>query len=260
MYRYGDIHGEKKDRTLDELDAAITSTTLTAAKINSLVVREQAVLQAAVSRDTTVKYMLSRICDDCLSFPCLIPYTSTVVAASLCAVCKIKILTHGEALEQESPKKLEHELESHQVRDRNSARARRGNINDIVRAGSIEQRREREEREKGKMPTRTEMLRKAAKMVETATKNLTTAQVLLNKSNTQLVVLREEQKQLLTRLAGSKRSADDTCAICLGGVKTHLLLPCGHKCLCTSCATEYAAIATCPICRGRVEQIHRVYD
>merc|ERR1712098_399943 len=39
---------------------------------------------------------------------------------------------------------------------------------------------------------------------------------------------------------------DDDCVICLAGMKTHIIVPCGHQCMCQKCA-ENNNIKTCPI-------------
>ena len=58
------------------------------------------------------------------------------------------------------------------------------------------------------------------------------------------------------------------CVICLDAPKTHLLLPCGHKCVCAGCAPDFASnddgwkrVGTpqCPICRGSVPWVARVW-
>lgn len=48
------------------------------------------------------------------------------------------------------------------------------------------------------------------------------------------------------------------CVVCLDGPRTHLVAPCGHKCLCEACSTRVGA--TCPMCRGSVALVCRVYE
>ena len=51
------------------------------------------------------------------------------------------------------------------------------------------------------------------------------------------------------------------CCMCLSEPKTHLLLPCGHKCACEDCVTLLSAPgAICPLCRVRVASTVRVYE
>ena len=49
------------------------------------------------------------------------------------------------------------------------------------------------------------------------------------------------------------------CVICMDKERTHLLFPCGHKCLCVDCA-DPAVITTCPLCRRLVVGITEVFD
>ena len=51
---------------------------------------------------------------------------------------------------------------------------------------------------------------------------------------------------------------DDGCCICLSMPKTHIMVPCGHKCVCGGCAGLVQNV--CPICRENVEQVIRVFE
>ena len=50
------------------------------------------------------------------------------------------------------------------------------------------------------------------------------------------------------------------CVICLSAEKTHLILPCGHKCLCAECARKTFLMQKCPVCRGPAYRVVRVYE
>lgn len=54
------------------------------------------------------------------------------------------------------------------------------------------------------------------------------------------------------------------CAICWDGPKTHAFIPCGHKCLCQSCAVQArirrADHNQCPICRTKFKSIVRIFE
>ena len=64
--------------------------------------------------------------------------------------------------------------------------------------------------------------------------------------------------------ARSLASDTDCCVVCLVEPKSHLITPCGHKCVCATCATRVALaagrVSTCPICRAKVESVVRVFD
>ena len=55
-------------------------------------------------------------------------------------------------------------------------------------------------------------------------------------------------------------SDDGGCTICMERGSTHVIVPCGHKCVCDQCARGYRAGSNCPICRGRVQSVVRVFD
>lgn len=60
----------------------------------------------------------------------------------------------------------------------------------------------------------------------------------------------------------SKVLPDQThgCVICLGGEKNMALVPCGHLCLCTTCAAMIpSAIHRCPLCRQNISSTLRIY-
>jgi len=58
--------------------------------------------------------------------------------------------------------------------------------------------------------------------------------------------------------AASSESNDETmlCVVCWNEPKTHVLVPCGHQCVCERCSTITGAL--CPICHGRVDLAVRV--
>ena len=49
-----------------------------------------------------------------------------------------------------------------------------------------------------------------------------------------------------------------TCSLCFVGTKTHLAVPCGHLCVCESCATSLNL--KCPICRATASLVMRAYQ
>lgn len=53
-----------------------------------------------------------------------------------------------------------------------------------------------------------------------------------------------------------KRTSLDTCCICYTKDRDHAIAPCFHMCVCVTCAQR---ITACPMCRGEVIQIHRIY-
>ena len=54
----------------------------------------------------------------------------------------------------------------------------------------------------------------------------------------------------------SSRRATD-CVVCMDAAATHALVPCGHKCVCESCASR---LSTCPTCRTPVQAHLRIFN
>ena len=63
-------------------------------------------------------------------------------------------------------------------------------------------------------------------------------------------------------------SDGEECVVCFVAVRTHALLPCGHRCLCAACARDYeqggewervGAPPKCPMCRLPVKDAQRVW-
>ena len=46
------------------------------------------------------------------------------------------------------------------------------------------------------------------------------------------------------------------CVVCMAKPPSHVLIPCGHLCMCGHCSV---ALEQCPICRVRVQSTMRVY-
>lgn len=63
-----------------------------------------------------------------------------------------------------------------------------------------------------------------------------------------------ELRSSMSRLAvgggcAAEAQSDDCCCVCMDAKKTHAFQPCGHKCVCATCAAQ---CQTCPICRAHV--------
>ena len=51
------------------------------------------------------------------------------------------------------------------------------------------------------------------------------------------------------------------CVVCMDGENTHLIFPCGHKCVCKGCAALIMrTTAECPTCRGEAREVVRVFS
>jgi len=49
------------------------------------------------------------------------------------------------------------------------------------------------------------------------------------------------------------------CVVCLDAARTHILVPCGHQCVCEDCASELSEGDACPVCRQQIVMKARVF-
>mmetsp|Transcript_77330 Transcript_77330/g.125477 ORF Transcript_77330/g.125477 Transcript_77330/m.125477 type:complete len:112 (-) Transcript_77330:481-816(-) len=64
--------------------------------------------------------------------------------------------------------------------------------------------------------------------------------------------------------AGSSGAVADAavneCVVCMESEKSHILVPCGHQCVCKVCAVNLVSTKqACPVCRAPVSQVIKVY-
>jgi len=78
-------------------------------------------------------------------------------------------------------------------------------------------------------------------------------------------VAAEAERKLAAMAAEAQRARaavaeSSECAVCMGQ-KNHVLIPCGHLCVCEHCAGSIMASSQqCPVCRSAVVQILKVYS
>jgi hypothetical protein len=56
--------------------------------------------------------------------------------------------------------------------------------------------------------------------------------------------------------------AEETmCVVCFDAPKDHIMVPCGHQCVCARCAEQLTKTRTpmCPVCRGPILQTMKVF-
>jgi hypothetical protein len=55
--------------------------------------------------------------------------------------------------------------------------------------------------------------------------------------------------------------AEDQCVLCLDAPKDHIIVPCGHQCVCEACAEKLkkARNPLCPFCRAPINATHKVF-
>ena len=58
-------------------------------------------------------------------------------------------------------------------------------------------------------------------------------------------------------------SAQKQCVVCLDEENDHIMIPCGHKCVCKVCSDKIMAMGhdkLCPICRQGISIVYRVFE
>jgi hypothetical protein len=56
-------------------------------------------------------------------------------------------------------------------------------------------------------------------------------------------------------------SEETMCVVCFDAPKDHIIVPCGHMCVCARCAEQLTKTRTpmCPVCRGPIIQTMKVF-
>ena len=57
-----------------------------------------------------------------------------------------------------------------------------------------------------------------------------------------------------------EREEEECCAVCISAARTHVCVPCGHRCLCGACAELLSVSKRCPMCRAELIMIMRVHE
>lgn len=79
-----------------------------------------------------------------------------------------------------------------------------------------------------------------------------------------------QQVVSLSQLHGAPRCANDAdvdtvatslqCVVCMSNERTHILIPCGHKCICSTCSKLPIIHEQCPMCRAQVSGVFEVFE
>ena len=95
------------------------------------------------------------------------------------------------------------------------------------------------------------------------------AKVELQRLEEEMAVLDERRRQVQAQQAqlggGTTVSVtneeDYLCVLCLDAPKDHIIVPCGHQCVCGVCANKLAKTKTpqCPLCRGAIRETMKVF-
>lgn len=73
-------------------------------------------------------------------------------------------------------------------------------------------------------------------------------------------ILSKKALEVTVEITKRTFSEQNTCVVCQDSKKTHTFLPCGHRCVCGSCALQiFQRTRRCPICRKHAQQAIEVY-
>jgi hypothetical protein len=91
----------------------------------------------------------------------------------------------------------------------------------------------------------------------------------LQQLDEEMAALATRRQQVQAQLGSNVRppaaplqSTEETmCVVCFDAPKDHLIVPCGHQCVCARCAEQLTKTRTptCPVCREPIQQTVKVF-
>ena len=100
----------------------------------------------------------------------------------------------------------------------------------------------------------------AAKALRTKSQELDTHLTKLKSLNDTLLDCSGKLIESLCELVGSAGGAKTTCNLCFSRPREYILVPCGHGLFCRNCADRCKTRNRCPVCRGRIDELMRVFQ
>ena len=274
-----------RDRSLAELDEAIRKTTKASEQADKHLQEKKRAAACSDKRKQRLEQVLKKVCDDCATIPCLVALAAAEPASWMkCSVCGRDDMDIEATRLRSSMEELKSAREGRRpIPSWGRSRVERSaSLVAAIKAGgssppSVIDRildRSRTAAAGPAPPTKSQMLARATHLCEDAQSALAEATRLVNDCKKQKQALETEQRSLLNRLAGTKRTGDgvavtgvkrakgsSVCSHCRGTAPTHLVAPCGHKTLCGTCAAIYAKPRSkCPVCRAPVQSVVEVFD
>jgi hypothetical protein len=73
--------------------------------------------------------------------------------------------------------------------------------------------------------------------------------------------LQQMQARLGSSIVPPPEAEETMCVVCFDAPKDHAIVPCGHVCVCASCAEQLTKTRTptCPVCREPIQQTMKVF-
>ena len=89
-----------------------------------------------------------------------------------------------------------------------------------------------------------------------------------SRADDEAVALRKQLEEMQLKLAAQLQTQEleeeaRLCVVCIKHPRSHVLLPCWHKCLCSECVDllmDNTASPTCPMCRATISKAQRVFE
>jgi hypothetical protein len=106
----------------------------------------------------------------------------------------------------------------------------------------------------------------AAEVEAAAAKAVAAAELLQMEEQMAALALRMQKAQAQLGVSPTAHAphpdAEETmCVVCLDAPKDHIIVPCGHQCVCARCAEQLTKTRTpmCPVCRGPIRETMKVF-
>ncbi len=71
--------------------------------------------------------------------------------------------------------------------------------------------------------------------------------------------VREEEPKVEPKVEHKMDQVGDECVVCVENSQSHVIVPCFHLCLCEDCVDVVKKAGTCPICRGEIKEIKKIF-
>jgi len=66
-------------------------------------------------------------------------------------------------------------------------------------------------------------------------------------------------QQAASRRREAEAAEGTTCVVCLDAPRSHVLTPCGHRCICEGCVNSLPRPRRCPVCRADIKAPLRTF-
>jgi len=109
---------------------------------------------------------------------------------------------------------------------------------------------------------RLRMERQAAELTSRMQSDAMRLQQMQAQMQSDAILLQQVQAQLGVAPPTAPAVEEEAlCVVCMDAPKLHIILPCGHQCVCEACAQQLTQTTSpsCPVCRTPIRETTRVY-